>query len=295
MLNVVGRTLLRSNCVPKVSSRTTVIVTRVHKPPLVLNKDGEAKDVPQKKINESVSWDIEDGKYVVYQRDPEILPEQSVKVILLRNMDDYGVKGQIITVKSVIANRDLLLPGHAVYHNDENLEKYSDIVIPEETKMFSSDVARKIYSNWSKRCLDVCMSMDVKEWTLERWHVKASLRKHNLWLTDGQIEIPGGQIKGPNLDLENKEFISVITLNNFDKIKIRCRLHHITSDPLKEPFYKRAWYIQIAEPIFESERQELLDMNRQPPSKKLRTTKGLEDTVHQFENWRLDRLQRVRN
>ena len=32
------------------------------------------------------------------------------------------------------------------------------------------------------------------------------------------IEIPGGKIEGPDMNLENKEFVSIVTLNNQEKV-----------------------------------------------------------------------------
>ena len=29
------------------------------------------------------------------------------------------------------------------------------------------------------------------------------------------------------MELENKEFIAILTINNKEKLKLRCRLHHI--------------------------------------------------------------------
>ena len=43
-------------------------------------------------------------------------------------------------------------------------------------------------------------------------------RKHRIWCHHDQIDIPGGIIEGPNLELENKEFIAVLTVNNKEKV-----------------------------------------------------------------------------
>ena len=36
------------------------------------------------------------------------------------------------------------------------------------------------------------------------------------------IQIPGGKIEGPNMDLENKEFIAILTINNQEKVCIEA-------------------------------------------------------------------------
>jgi hypothetical protein len=38
-------------------------------------------------------------------------------------------------------------------------------------------------------------------------------------LEEKNIEIPGGVITGPDLSLENKDFIALVTVNNFDKVR----------------------------------------------------------------------------
>ena len=43
-------------------------------------------------------------------------------------------------------------------------------------------------------------------------------RKHKIWCDNKDIEIPGGKIEGPNMELENKEFIAVLTINNKEKV-----------------------------------------------------------------------------
>jgi len=271
-------------------TRNTVIVKRVHKPPLVKLRDRDSLEVPRHILDKSVVH-TDDDKYMVYDIEEKSQKEHKVKVILLRNVDDFGVKGQIIEFPAVSVQRDLMLPGFAVYHNQENLERYKDIVIPEETRMNSSESARWLAVMWSKRVLDVCLNTD-NPWTIQPWHIKASLRKHKTWIEEKNIEIPGGEITGPDLDLENKEFIAVITVNNFEKIKVRCRIHHLSASPEKTVKLE-SWYFREAEPVWESERQQLLDMNRQPPSWKLLNNSKLSEEVEKYKSWKTAREERI--
>ena len=43
-------------------------------------------------------------------------------------------------------------------------------------------------------------------------------RKHKVWVKSEDIEIPGGAIEGPDVGLENKEFVAVLTINNKEKV-----------------------------------------------------------------------------
>jgi len=139
--------------------------------------------------------------------------------------------------------------------------------------------------------LDVCMNIDTP-WTIEPWHVKASLRKHRVWAEDEHIEIPGGQINGPDLQLENKEFVAILTVNNLEKIKLRCRIHHHTFDPDRR-ITLQSWYFRQAEPVWEHERQLLLDMNKKEPSYKIKTDTKLAEDNKAYLNWKAERETRL--
>lgn len=268
--------------------RTTVIVSRIHKPPL---KTGPG--VTQKVLDESVI-DAEDYKYTVYKVEETNQPEHEVKLILTRTVDDFGIKGQIVNVPYRKAHRYLLLPDFAVYHSDENLEKYSNIIIPEDVEHNSTESARQMINYWSKRVLDVSLNMDVP-WTIEKWHIKASLRKHKLWVKEDRIEIPGGKISGPDMDLEQKEFIAVITVSSLEKLKVRCRIHHYTDNP-DLSVNQLHWHSRMsAGPVWETEREELFNMNKAPPSERLKAVKELKTDLETYANWKREREERLAN
>ena len=43
-------------------------------------------------------------------------------------------------------------------------------------------------------------------------------RKHKVWVKSEDIEIPGGKMEGPDMALENKEFVAVLTINDKEKV-----------------------------------------------------------------------------
>jgi len=115
-----------------------------------------------------------------------------------------------------------------------------------------------------------------------------------VWVKEDQIEIPGGKfgsIKGPDLSLENKEFVAILNINNLEKLKIRCRIHHLDLDD-QIPKVDR-WYLRAAEPVWEEERGALLDMNRAPPNMMQRKDKSFADEVERYEQWKKEREQRL--
>ena len=131
-------------------------------------------ETPQRIIDKNVVHS-DDDKWMIYEVEEKHQPHHEIKLILLRNVDDYGIKGQIIKWKFHEAHRDLILPRFAVYHSEENLEKYKDIVIPEGQITDSSPTIRPFMNYYSKRTFDICMNTR-NSWTIEKWHIKASLR-----------------------------------------------------------------------------------------------------------------------
>jgi len=267
-----------------IQTRNTVIVKRVHKPPLI--GDNPLK-TPQKVIDKAVVHS-DDDKWMLYEVSEKNQTHHNIKLILLRNVDDFGKKGQVINVEFRLAYVHLLLPKFAVYHSEENCEKYKEILIPEGEEVFSSPSVQEFYNTFSKRVFDVCMNIK-NPWTIEPWHIKATLRKHKIWCQSKHIEIPGGTIEGPNMELENKEFIAVLTINNKEKLKLRCRLHHVGEGEQENT----AWYVQQAEPVWEHEREELLDMNKAPPNKALRENKDLKPHIDVYNKWKIEREVRL--
>lgn len=88
-------------------------------------------------------------------------------------------------------------------------------------------------------------------WVLEPWHIRASLRKAGCYiLKDSSIELPEEKITGPDLAKQNKQFMVTVTINNLEKTRIRCRIHHWSTDPTDRLPYVFEHYKQPAEPMF---------------------------------------------
>merc|ERR1712200_34744 len=77
----------------------------------------------------------------------------------------------------------------------------------------------------------------------------------------------------------------------WEKLKIRCRVHHLDLDD-QIPKVDR-WYLRAAEPVWEEERGALLDMNRAPPNMAQRKDKSFADEVERYEQWKKEREQRL--
>lgn len=54
------------------------------------------------------------------------------------NLAEFGKRGQIRSLNARVARQELLLPGFGVYASPENLQRYKDIVTPEDAVQYSS-------------------------------------------------------------------------------------------------------------------------------------------------------------
>lgn len=96
--------------------------------------------------------------------------------------------------------------------------------------------------------LGVVMNKDVP-WVLEPWHIRVSLRKVGFYCDDSCITLPSTPIKGPDLDIENKDFYVTITINNKEQTELKCRIHHWSTDPSNRLPYVFEHWKQESEPL----------------------------------------------
>lgn len=52
-------------------------------------------------------------------------------------------------------------------------------------------------------------------WTLQKWHIRTSFRKCGYTVPEEAITMPDKPIKGPNMDLEDREFYVTVTVRKF--------------------------------------------------------------------------------
>lgn len=192
------------------------------------------------------------GKHHVYDliEDRSIKKRPNLEVILTAFVNGIGDRGDIVSLQRTEAYNKLLLPGLAVYKTDENVKKYASINdVANKEIVHSSAYAQRTVNVLQNRILAVIMNKD-EPWTLEPWHIKASLRKAGMHAADGTIELPKDPITGPDMLKEGKEFIVTVTINNMEKAKVRCRIHHWSTDPSNRlPYVIDHWKLP-AEPLF---------------------------------------------
>lgn len=193
------------------------------------------------------------GRHFVYDlvEDTSVRPKPNLEVILTSFVEGFGQRGDVLSVKNSVAYNKLLLPGLAVYKTPENLARYAKAATTtdENVKTHSSPFAERTVSRLEARPFAIIMNKH-HPWKIEPWHVRVSLRKAGINInSDAAIELPEQPITGPDLLKQNKEFIAVVTLNNLEKARIRCRIHHWTTDPAERlPYVFEHWKLP-AEPL----------------------------------------------
>ena len=94
------------------------------------------------------------------------------------------------------------MPKLAVYASTENLTKYANIVIPEDSAQYSSEITRKKLPPASKIVVPIVMSGDHthEQWTVEPWHIRIALRTYAGVHVDNEecINMLDKIIVGPN-------------------------------------------------------------------------------------------------
>lgn len=70
----------------------------------------------------------------------------NIDVILTSYVEGIGRKGEVVNVKPNLAYEKLLLPGLAVYHTPENVEKYSKFLdsADDDDEKHSSPFAQRV-------------------------------------------------------------------------------------------------------------------------------------------------------
>ncbi|XP_018567503.1 39S ribosomal protein L9, mitochondrial [Anoplophora glabripennis] len=244
--------LLTTENFAKHQLRTTFVLKRRN--PVPLNKKGRE---PKALKSKHYVYDVVQMTHV--ERQPNI------DIILKSYVEGIGNAGNRVSVKPNFAYNNILLPGLGVYASPENLEKYKNHEVEEERH--SSPNAPITAKIMARMLLSVVMNMETP-WTLKPWHVKASFRKCGYIVPEDTITLPEKPIKGPDMNLQDKEFFVTVTINNQEKVNVRCRIHHWNTDLVKRIPYTPNFWEQPAEAIFSEQAAILENLPKKPTVKK---------------------------
>lgn len=191
------------------------------------------------------------GRHYVYDliEDTTVKKRPNLEVVLTAFVEGIGDKGDIVSLKQNIAYNKLLLPGLAVYKTPENQARYTKTADEKDSIAHSSPFAQRTVNVLENRILAVVMNKD-NSWVVEPWHIRASLRKIGVNAVEEAIELPEEPITGPDLLKQNKEFDVYVTVNRLERAKVRCRIHHWSSEPSERLPHVHEHWKDPAEPLF---------------------------------------------
>ncbi|XP_066245761.1 large ribosomal subunit protein bL9m isoform X1 [Euwallacea similis] len=242
-------TLLTKPLLLREQIRTTFILKRRHVAPL------HKKNLSPKKLR---------NRFYIYDlvKDTNTESPKPIDVILTTFVDGLGNIGEKVSVKPDYAYNRLLLPGLAVYATPENLEKYKHFSADLEKIQYSSPNALIVTNILSRVVLSVVMNKE-HPWTIKPWHIKVSFRKCCYIVPEEAITLPEKLITGPDMNLENKEFFVTVTINKTEKVNVRCKLHHWSTEIAERiPHIHNFWEDEV-EPIY----PEFADVLKELPKK----------------------------
>ncbi|XP_017785274.1 PREDICTED: 39S ribosomal protein L9, mitochondrial [Nicrophorus vespilloides] len=216
--------------------RTTYILKRRNSP--FLNKNGS---LPKRLKAKHYIYDLVE--------DTNVNREPDMNVILTTYVAGLGDVGDKVAVRPNYAYNKLLMTGQAVYASPENVEKFKDYQSNIEEKTYSSATSQRAVDCLSRVTLSIIMNKETP-WVLKPWHVKASFRKCGYWVPEETIVLPTNPITGPNLELENKEFFVTITVNNMEKVNVRCKIHHWTTEVVDRLPHEKDFWKKKLDPVF---------------------------------------------
>ncbi|CAH2233697.1 jg20323 [Pararge aegeria aegeria] len=155
------------------------------------------------------------ARHFVYDlvEDCNLSKQPDIKVILNQFVDGVGNAGDVLSLRPTKAYTHFLVPGLAIYASPENLAKYQiDENKPKVESNYSSPYVQRTLGCLSRLVLQITMSK-TQPWTLEPWHVRTSFRKAGFVVPEHAITMPPVTIKGPDLTLQDKEFLVTVKVS----------------------------------------------------------------------------------
>ncbi|KRZ71615.1 39S ribosomal protein L9, mitochondrial [Trichinella papuae] len=165
-----------------------------------------------------------------------------VAVILTQDVEGYGKAGEVITVASEILHNELLPLKLVVYPTKFNrhlynitdevgiLWSFAQMNMRSQKKLsFELRTSKELHST----LIIVNMSLD-NEWTMEKWHLRVSMRLQGFMVPDDCIILPLHPIVGPNLDLEAKLFRFYVVVNKHIVVPMVGRIQQVSNKMAKK-------------------------------------------------------------
>jgi len=182
--------------------------------------------------------------------------EPDMQLILTDYVEGIGLKGDLVSVRPFFGRNKLLMPGLAMYASPENLKKLreqepgaGDV---QQERQHSSRFSELTRRELARQVLCVAVNED-NPWTIEKWHIRSAFRRAGFWVPDHAITMGENVISGPDQDLEGKQFLVTVTINNLETTPVRCQIHHWSTELENRTPSVDFFWAKAAVPLFEEE------------------------------------------
>jgi len=178
--------------------------------------------------------------------DSNARPLGLMKVILLKHVEELGVPGDIVEVSVPFGRFQLISAKKADYYCDYNLKKYKDLIESGAKDRVgpSSAFVMTTVRRLAKEVVLVEMN-DKEEWVLQKWHIRLAFRKAGYVVPEEAIQLPDTAITGPDIaGKEGKDLAVHVTLNNQEKVWVRCMVHHL-GQPLTPNWFRSPRFVLL--------------------------------------------------
>ncbi|EEB17290.1 mitochondrial 50S ribosomal protein L9, putative [Pediculus humanus corporis] len=153
----------------------------------------------------------------------ESVKKPPIELVLIKDVPGVGMLGDNIKINCYNAYKDFLLPKLAIYADSPEA---INIKRKKEDVQYSSIYCQIVEKYLTLHPLQITLNQKTN-WTLEPWHIKIALRQQGIIANENCIKLPDKTISGPNVEIENKDFIVHVKMNDSETFKVRCRIYHI--------------------------------------------------------------------
>ncbi|KAK6635111.1 hypothetical protein RUM44_000360 [Polyplax serrata] len=197
-----------------------------------------------------------------------------IEMVLLKDVPGVGMIGETIKVDWYAAYNEFLLPKLAVYSDSPEADT---IRRKEGEVVFSSKYCKIVQNHLLEKALQVYVNGKTN-WTLQNWHIKLALRMEGIIVNDSCIILPRQEISGPNFELENKDFIVRVKMNNTEIFPVRCRLYHWKTSEMNPNVVNKSVLETESTALFPEEQEEVNFLIKE--QKKIRETNEIAGKSH---------------
>uniref|UniRef100_A0A915DE26 Large ribosomal subunit protein bL9m n=1 Tax=Ditylenchus dipsaci TaxID=166011 RepID=A0A915DE26_9BILA len=184
----------------------------------------------------------ENPNFQKYERvDIESLrPADPVKVILLCDIEGFGLQFDVMEVPASLARHDLIPRRKAVFASPFDLDYFAK---KKESMKDELEKRVRIPYDYLKlgrvlmaKMVPIYVSMDMP-WTIDKQIVAASLKEAGIELKTSALHLTDQLISGPNYMIEATIFRFYVVVGNQYIVPMLGRLTHVSPDDSTESFY----------------------------------------------------------